>query len=177
MTSAIQRYPSSKGVAEADVAQQISNLKTNSPGARFDQHIANLDLDNALLLMAPEIAEWLESNIQRLKDALAAHLSVGGKPSRALMHLLQDLRGQAGSIGFPFAGRAAAALHRLLEADKPAPSEVLTAHIDAIKAIVVENARGADNPLAEALVEALEEFTNIWISPASGNNSESSLGS
>jgi hypothetical protein len=177
MTSAIQRRTSSRTVAETDVTPQASNRRTNPPGARFDQHIADLDLDNALLLMAPEIAEWLESNIQRLKDALAAHLNVGGRPSRALMHLLQDLRGQTGSIGFPLASQAAAALHRLLESDRPAAPEVLTAHVDAINAIIVENARGVANPLANALVDALEEFGNIWISPADGNYSESSLGS
>jgi hypothetical protein len=63
----------------------------------------------------------------------------------------------------------------LLEAEKPAPADVLIAHLDAIKAIILENARGTDNLLAKALVEALEEFGTIWILPASGNNSESSL--
>jgi hypothetical protein len=165
MTSVAQHgYPGNSG-AETD-AQELW-----VESARFDKRSTDLDLDNALLLMAPEIAEWLDGNTQRLQNALVAHLEHGGRPERALMHLLQDLRGQAGTIGFPLAGRAITALYRLLDSETPAPADVMMAHVDAFKAIVSENARGTDNPLAMALVEALEEFGNLWFSQDSGNHS------
>ena len=136
-----------------------------------------IDLDMTLQAMGPEIAAWIETTTQHLQGALDTHISLGGKPSRTLMHLLQDLRGQAGSMGFPLASRAAAALYRLLEASRPAPVEILISHVDAIRAIISENARGTGSSLAIALVEALEEYGNIWITGKSGNISESSSGS
>lgn len=173
MTAAL-RHHSSDGVMTETPA---SGTLASEPGARSESRSAALDIDRALQLMAPEIAEWLEINTQRLQDALALHLSLGGSPPRTLMHLVTNLRGQIGGIGFPMASRVAAALYRLLEADRPAPADVIVAHVDAIRAIILENARGTGNPLASALVEALEEFGNIWIAPTAGNYSESSLGS
>lgn len=173
MTAAPHHHSSDRITTETPVF----GTSSSEPDARSETRSAALDIDRALLLMAPEIAEWLEINTQRLRDALAMHLNTGGNPPRALMHLVTNLRGQIGGIGFPMASRVAAALHRLLEADRPAPADVIIAHVDAIRAIVLESARGTGNPLAKALVEALEEFGNIWIVPAAGNYSESSFGS
>jgi Hpt domain len=174
MTPAIQMQSSGSITKENATAPRDINEKVSN--GQFDNHTTELDLGNALLLMAPEIAEWIEVAAQGLHDALSMHTRIGGKPSRALLHQLHDLRGQTGSIGFPLASRVAAALLKLLEANKPAQVEVLTAHVDAIKAIILENARGIGNSLAKALVEALEEYGNIWTLPVAGNNSESSLG-
>lgn len=177
MASPEKRQSFEDMIAEANAASPILDNTSREAGARPELRSAAIDLDKALVLLAPEIAEWLETNTQRLQDALTLHLDVGGKPPRTLMHLVKNLRGQIGSIGFPLASRVAATLYRLLQAEKPAPADVIVAHVDAIRAIIVENARGLDNPLATALVEALEEFGDIWISAISGNNSESSLSS
>jgi hypothetical protein len=108
MTSAEQCHLFDQKIADIEAAPQPFNQKKHAPSARFDQRSADHDLDNALLLMAPEITDWLETNTQNLQGALATYLSIGGRPPRTLMHSLQDLRGQAGSIGFPLAGRVAA---------------------------------------------------------------------
>lgn len=175
MTSSVKYRSTEKTIPEANTVSTVFDNTTREAGPRHEARSAALDLDQALLLMAPEITEWLETNTQRLQDALVLYLDAGGKPPRTLMHLVKNLRGQIGSIGFPLASRVAATLFRLLQAEKPAPADVIVAHVDAIRAIIIENARGTDNPLARALVEALEEFGDLWASPLSGNKSESSL--
>lgn len=174
MTSARQHLPTTKANTDAGHGASPGERATGDAASSSDVHNATFDLDNALQLMAPEIGEWFESTTQRLQGELATHIDIGGKPPRSLLHLLQDFRGQAGSIGFPLASRVATALYRLLEADVPAPSDVLVSHIDAIRAIVLEDARGTENALAKSLVQALEEFGEIWTAGESGKNSESS---
>jgi hypothetical protein len=174
MTSSTRQALSTSANVDPGYVSSPKGKVTGGPGAHYDVHSAAFDLDNALQLMAPEIGEWVEITTQRLQGALATHISLGGKPPRSLLHLLQDFRGQAGSIGFPLASRVAAALYRLLEAGTLAPADVLVSHIDAIRAIVVEDARGTENLLASSLVQALEEFGEIWIAGESGKNSESS---
>lgn len=174
MTSAAQQLSIDTANTEAGYGSRARDSQAGDTDSRFDVRGANIDLDNALQLMAPEIREWLENSTQQLQEAMTAYIELGGRAPRPLLHLLQDLRGQAGSIGFPLASRVAAALYRLLEADKSAPVDVLVSHIDAIKAIILENARGTENPLAMSLVQALEEFGEIWICGESGKNSESS---
>lgn len=144
-------------------------------GPRFDVRGADVDLSATLSLMAPEINEWLETTCADLQNALASYFVEGGKASRQLLNKLHELRGQAGTMGFPLVARIAAALHLLLEGEPSPPPEVLTAHVDAIRAIVSEDARAMTSPLAVALTEALEEFGRVWSASDFGNGSESSF--
>jgi HPt (histidine-containing phosphotransfer) domain-containing protein len=144
-------------------------------GPRFDVRGADVDLTATLSLMAPEISDWFETTCADLQQSLATYVVEGGRVPRELMHHLHELRGQAGTMGFPLVSRVAAALQRLLEMERGPPPDVLTAHIDAIRAIVSENAKAMTSELAIALVDALEEFGRIWSSPDFGNGSESSF--
>lgn len=144
-------------------------------GERPDMHGASLDLDAAMSLMGSEISDWLDGTINDIQESLLGHIAAGGKPPRTLMHMLQELRGQAGSMGFPLASRASSALYKLLEAGHAGPADILVAHIEALRAIVSDRAKGLENDLAVALVEALEQYGSLWSSRNAGNHSESNL--
>ncbi|WP_082733825.1 Hpt domain-containing protein [Polycladidibacter hongkongensis] len=73
-----------------------------------------------------------------------------------------DLKGQAETLGFPLVGRAAKNLALLLTAAKETqiyPMELLGQNVDAIRAMVNEEARDTTSRIGIALVERLEEVS------------------
>ncbi|WP_204308282.1 Hpt domain-containing protein, partial [Klebsiella oxytoca] len=79
-----------------------------------------------------------------------------------LFSAAHDIKGEAATFGYPLAARAADSLSLLLQAvDDPqnVPWALASQHVDAIRAIVRETAKGLDHPVATELVDQLVAVT------------------
>lgn len=120
-------------------------------------HIAKAD--DALGILKQEFGGWMEREVDRLESALAAYLASPVKERTNFFRAIHDVRGQAGTFGFPLAGRIADNLCRLLDAAVQVPNDIVSAHIMAIRAVVRENATSMDHPVGMLLAMSLEKVT------------------
>lgn len=120
-----------------------------------------------------EFQEWMTVETDRLADARAEFHADSDNPDalRNLFQAAHTVRGNAGVFGYPLAGRVADSLAKLLDGGKrlTAPRMLIDQHVDAIRAIVREDARGADNRNARALTVALLEVSAKFLPAAAGD--------
>ena len=110
----------------------------------------------ALDELADELATWLGAELVRLAAARDGwRRSRSAQATHALRGCAHDLKGLAGTCGFPLAGRMAGSLERLLQVSEP-PPRLVDAHVEAVRATVGEAARAADHAVGVRLAEALE---------------------
>lgn len=123
-----------------------------SPAADGALRRANAALED----LTEELTTWLAAELVRLSAAREAWRR---EPSPQAVHALKgcahDLKGLAGTCGFPLAGRVAGSLERLIEAAAPS-AWLVHAHVDGVRAVVREDARAADHAVGARLAEALE---------------------
>jgi len=117
--------------------------------------------EQALAGLAPQFAGWMQSEIRALMALRKSLRAKGLTPDlrSALYRVAHDIRGEAATLGFPFVGRIAASLVRLLyhsASPERIPLGLLLHHVDAMRAIVSEGAEGEDNRTARALAVELE---------------------
>ena len=89
-----------------------------------------------------------------------------GLDRAAFFRAVHDVKGQAATLGFPLAARAAASLCLLLERMDPArpmPRDLVDSHVEAIRAIFRERAKSETDSVGSALVTALDSVTAGWI--------------
>ena len=115
--------------------------------------------------LAGHFPDWLTAECERLDSARKQVVDGGGEPTsrRALFKVAHRLRGEAASLGFPLVGRIADSLCDLLEAtppERPVPAELLAGHVDSIRAMVREGARGDADEVARALASGLRRATD-----------------
>lgn len=114
---------------------------------------------------------WMTDEVGRLDSAHRSARS-DGMSARALEKVFEvahDLKGQAGTLGYPLAGEVCASLCRLLEACSRAgtvPAILLDQHIGAVKAMLREGATGEDNGTACKLAGRLRAVTDDFIARA-----------
>lgn len=121
---------------------------------------AILRAENALEMLSSEFDSWMEEELTRL-ERLRGEFSENLEPSvrEALYRSAHDLRGQSATFGFPLAGEIADGLCQLLEDGEPAPPQaVVDRHVEAIRAIVHENARDRDHLVGATLVTRLAQL-------------------
>lgn len=114
------------------------------PLAQAEQALANL---------SSEFAEWMETECVRLDAArnAAKTARLAGQAREELFRAAHDIKGQAATFGYPSVAPVAESLCRLLEfAPDPTriPVALIDQHVDAVRAIVRENARGDDRTAA-----------------------------
>lgn len=91
------------------------------------------------------------------RDACAADCNSASRA--ALLRAAHDIKGQAGTFGFPLMGRVAATLARLLDEspqDAALPMNLVDAHVRAIQVIHRRNITGQDDQVALALIAELD---------------------
>jgi chemotaxis protein histidine kinase CheA len=121
----------------------------------------------ALKRMEKSFGAWILDEINTLDKAYhaAEHAGFEGEAMLTFYRSSHDIKGQAATLGFPFAGRVAASLCRLLDhVDGTAlPVDLVRQHVQAIRAIVHEGAREEGNALARTLAERLAEVTEDYV--------------
>lgn len=128
--------------------------------------------EHALDGLSVNFEEWMRNEVSELIAARRA-IRTNGLNDRtldALFAVAHDLKGQAATLGYPFAGDICASLCRLIDACNgraPLPGLLLDQHVDGVAAIVREGARGMDHPKASVLVRKLYDVTEDYLAQIS----------
>ncbi len=123
--------------------------------------------ERALEALSTQFEGWMGGELDRLAETRTALLTLGPDSARleALFRVAHDLRGQASTLGFPLVGVVADGLCRLIERSTPATinMDIVTSCVDAARAIVRENAKGKDNPVAVAIADNLKVTIDLLL--------------
>jgi HPt (histidine-containing phosphotransfer) domain-containing protein len=132
---------------------------TDDPVARAEAALAEL---------SGEFGTWMESECERLEAARQDVKNSGftEKTHDALFRAAHDIKGEAGTFGFPAVAGIADSLCRLLEHTpdmKRIPLSAVDQHVDAVRAVVREYARPDLLEIAAALSKRLREVTDDFL--------------
>ena len=124
-------------------------------GALADDPVARAEA--ALAGLSHEFSTWMDAECERLDRARLAVAPSGltGATRDELFRAAHDIKGEAETFGFPYAGHAADSLCRLIEYTPNAariPLALIVQHVDAVRAIIRESARADIGHLAGALL-------------------------
>ena len=116
----------------------------------------------ALAQMADQFDTWMDAELLGLNEARRTLERDSGPSSvRALFKSAHDLKGLGTTYGYPLVTRTAASLSRLIDlkdASNPqAWAPLMSAHVDAINAIVRGRHKAADDPVGLVLAGELEQ--------------------
>lgn len=116
--------------------------------------------EHALEMLSVEFDTWLEDELETLeRRRVALSEARDAATSDALYRSAHDLRGQAATFGYPLAGEIADGLCTLIEEDDGLPPQPhVDMHVEAIRAIVRENARSRDHLIGSELVARLAQL-------------------
>ncbi|MGA2125790.1 MAG: Hpt domain-containing protein [Xanthobacteraceae bacterium] len=129
------------------------------PVARAEQALADL---------SGEFSDWMEKDCAHL-DAARREVEAGGLSKATcddLYRAAHDIRGQAETFGYPSAAPVADSLCRLLEHTPDLlriPLLLINQHVDAIRAIVHQNAQGSTEEKARRLGQRLRQVTDEFL--------------
>lgn len=186
----VSRVGSKGGLDEASIAtfhdHEIVTPKRNLKGfgrkaaIKVDEFGFDMEAieraEAALAELSTEFDDWMEKEVERLtkaRDAVASHGIDAG--TRANVYTAaHDIKGEGATFGYPLAGRVAESLCHLLDGiadDDRVPAGLVIQHADAIRAIVRENAKRPDHPVAMALSQRLTEATTEVLVTINGSPS------
>jgi HPt (histidine-containing phosphotransfer) domain-containing protein len=132
---------------------------TDDPVARAEAALAEL---------SGEFGTWMDSECERLEAARQEIKRLGftEKTHDALFRAAHDIKGEAGTFGYPAVAGIADSLCRLLEHTpdmKRIPLSAVDQHVDAVRAVVREYARPDLLEVAAALSKRLREVTDDFL--------------
>ena len=144
------RPPNKLRMAVSTVAPQDPD---NDPVARAEQ---------ALLQLSGEFSAWMHSECDRLDRARKEVTAKGfnNTTREALFLAAHDIKGEAATFGFPEVAASADSLCRLIEHTPDVtriPLALVNQHVDAVRAIIRENARPDVASIADALTQRLRQ--------------------
>jgi HPt (histidine-containing phosphotransfer) domain-containing protein len=122
----------------------------------------------ALAELSSEFSGWMDSECDRLEAARQDVKRDGftQKSHDTLFRAAHDIKGEAGTFGFPAVVGAAESLCRLIEHTpdmQDIPLALVDQHVDAIRAVVREYARADLIDAATALTRRLREVTDEFL--------------
>lgn len=133
--------------------------------ANFDPVAA---AEAALTKLSSNFNSWMEQETESLRVSWADIHANGLNEERrdTLFRHSHDIKGQAATLGFPLAGHIADSLCHLLDAVPDVsliPERLIEQHVQAIRAIVAEDARDEHDRTANALTKQLTDVTDDYI--------------
>lgn len=106
---------------------------------------------------------------EQVASIVAAHNAFAASRSdqtrAALFRAAHDLRGSAATLGYALAGRMAQSLSRLVSLVDEPPASLVSAHVEALRAIAREKVKNPSDPVGSALAEELDLHAGKWIDP------------
>ena len=150
------------------VLRRIDEKDLDDPVARAEKALAGL---------SGEFKDWMAIECDRLAAAHAAILKHGftRDTSEELFRAAHDIKGDAATFGFPTAGAAAESLCRIIEHApdlERVPTELIAHHINAIQAIVRENAGINNAGMAAALSRKLRGVADEYLAAVNRDRPE-----
>lgn len=148
-------------------AQVIDPRQAGHLPPKLAQPVFNADAvaraDKTLEAMSGSFEKWLEADIAKLQTARLAveDQQWSNDALDALWRAAHDLKGMGGTYGYPIVTQLAASLCRLTETDagKAAAreqSDLVNAHVDALRAAVRDRIASDEHPVGRVLVQTLE---------------------
>ncbi|QCK87070.1 Hpt domain-containing protein [Phreatobacter aquaticus] len=142
-------------------ARKMDTGDDSSGGIDFD---AIERAEAALAELSSEFDSWMDMEVARLVAARDDAANGMTAAIRAAVYTAShDIKGEAATFGYPLAGHIADSLCGLLdgipETDR-VPVSLVLQHVDAIRAIVRESAKGDNHPIALALRDRLVSVTS-----------------
>jgi HPt (histidine-containing phosphotransfer) domain-containing protein len=124
--------------------------------------------EEALGKIADEFAEWMDQECTKLDEARQRVKMEGfAEETRdVLFRCAHDIKGEAATFGFPLVASPADSLCRLIEHTPDMaqiPLELVDQHVDAIRAVVRENARTDIEQVAWNLTRRLRDVTDEFL--------------
>ena len=124
--------------------------------------------EKALLRLSGDFHLWMKEECERLDTARqnVKNNELSKETSQELFLAAHNIKGDAGTFGFPDVVRAAGSLCRLIEYSpdlKKIPMAIIDQHVDAVRAIVREHERADIGKIAGALVETLRAVTDEFL--------------
>lgn len=122
----------------------------------------------ALKAMSAQFEQWLQDEVTKITAAQASLREQGltSDTSEALYFRAHDLKGLGSTYNYPLVTRIAASLCRLLDDPNKrlsAPTPLLDAHVDAIRAVVRDQIQTDEHPVGRELVETLESQVKDYL--------------
>jgi HPt (histidine-containing phosphotransfer) domain-containing protein len=150
------------------VLRRVDEKDLDDPVARAEKALAGL---------SGEFKDWMAIECDRLAAAHAAILKYGftTDSSQELFRAAHDIKGDAATFGFPTAGAAAESLCRIIEHApdlERVPAELIAHHINAIQAIVRENAGINNAGMAAALSRKLRGVADEYLAAVNRDRPE-----
>jgi chemotaxis protein histidine kinase CheA len=150
------------------VLRRVDEKELDDPVARAEQALAGL---------SGEFKDWMGIECERLAAAHAAILSHGFTTDtrEELFRAAHDIKGDAATFGFPTAAGAAESLCRIIEHApdlERVPAELIAHHINAIQAIVRENAKIDNAGMAAALSRKLRGVADEYLAAVNRDRPE-----
>jgi HPt (histidine-containing phosphotransfer) domain-containing protein len=135
-------------------------------GGDIDDPVARAEA--ALAELSSEFSGWMESECDRLEAARQDVKRDGftQKIHEVLFRAAHDIKGEAGTFGYPAVAGIADSLCRLIEHTpdmKRIPLPLLDQHVDAIRAVVREYGRPDLLDAAATLTKRLREVTDEFL--------------
>ena len=128
--------------------------------------------EQALEELSVNFDDWMQTEVGNLREARDNTKTSGleGDALDALFSVSHDLKGQASTLGYPFAAEICTSLCRLIDyctgVARP-PAVLIDQHVDAVAAIVREDAKGSDHPKASVLARKLGDVTDDFLNQLS----------
>ena len=150
------------------VLRRVDEKDPDDPVARAEKALAGL---------SGEFKDWMAIECDRLAAAHAAILKNGftTDTSQELFRAAHDIKGGGATFGFPTASAAAESLCRIIEHApdlERVPTELIAHHINAIQAIVRENAGINDSGMAAALSKKLRGVADEYLAAVNRDRPE-----
>jgi chemotaxis protein histidine kinase CheA len=150
------------------VLRRVDEKDLDDPVARAEKALASL---------SGEFKDWMAIECDRLAAAHAVILRDGFSTdtSQELFRAAHDIKGDAATFGFPTAGAAAESLCRIIEHApdlERVPAELIAHHINAIQAIVRENAGINNTGMAAALSKKLRGVADEYLAAVNRDRPE-----
>jgi chemotaxis protein histidine kinase CheA len=150
------------------VLRRVDEKNVDDPVARAEKALAGL---------SGEFCDWMAIECDRLAAAHAAILKQGFTTDTRdeLFRAAHDIKGDAATFGFRTAGAAAESLCRIIEHApdlERVPSELIAHHINAIQAIVRENAGINNAGMAAALSRKLRGVADEYLAAVNHDRPE-----
>ena len=150
------------------VLRRVDERDLDDPVARAEEALAGL---------SGEFKDWMLVEADRLTTAHAAILKNGfsEKAADELFRAAHDIKGDAATFGYPSAAAAAESLCRIIEHApelEKVPPELIKHHINAIQAIVRENAGINNAGMAAALSSKLRGVADEYLAAVNRDRPE-----
>jgi chemotaxis protein histidine kinase CheA len=154
---------------EMIAAPNMLQIKIGGPIGAADLHLIE-KAESALNDMRSDFALWIEDEVVKLEDAANTVRKAGlkGKEGEDLFIRAHDLRGLGSTYEFPLVTRLASSMTKIIdmpEKRQVAPVALVLAHVNAIRAALVQNIRDSTDPIADELAGELEVMAVAFAAP------------